>query len=152
VALGVPTIWLTLHNHLRETTSRLSSLERVCVGGAASPLGLVKIYDEEYGVYWQPIWGMTETGPLVCSAPPTKALMNLPTSERYRVQTTARKACFPIRMRIVDANNQALPHDGETSGELQVQGPWIASRYFGNVGSESFVDGWLATGDIAVID
>ncbi|HAD48765.1 MAG TPA: long-chain fatty acid--CoA ligase, partial [Idiomarina sp.] len=54
--------------------------------------------------------------------------------------------------RIVDADNQPLPNDGETRGELQVRGHWIASQYFRNDDLSSFTDGWLATGDIAVID
>ncbi|RUO75746.1 long-chain fatty acid--CoA ligase [Pseudidiomarina taiwanensis] len=152
VGLGVPTIWLTLHNYLQDSGQAIPSLERVCVGGAASPLGLVQTYDEQYGIYWQPIWGMTETGPLASSAPPTKALLSLPKAERYAIQTTAGRACFGVDMQIVDAEGQALPHDGETSGELRVRGPWIASHYYAREPDQQFADGWLATGDIAVID
>ena len=152
VSLGVPTIWLTLHSYLSETKQRVPSLQRVCVGGAASPLGLVKIYDECYNIYWQPIWGMTETGPLACSAPPTAKLMALPKTERYAIQTTAGRACYGVDMMIADANGNPLPHDGETSGELRVRGPWITQRYFQRDDPETFPDGWLATGDIAVID
>ncbi len=152
VGLGVPTIWLTLHNYLREAGGQIPSLERVCVGGAASPLGLVQAFDELYDVYWQPIWGMTETGPLACSAPPTPELMALPTADRYAIQTTAGRACFGVDLDIVDANGDSLPHDGKTSGELRVRGPWIASSYFQREDPDVFVDGWLYTGDIAVID
>ncbi|RUO58789.1 long-chain fatty acid--CoA ligase [Pseudidiomarina insulisalsae] len=152
VGLGVPTIWLTLHNYLNETQAQVPSLQRVCVGGAASPLGLVKTFDENYDVFWQPIWGMTETGPLASSAPPEPSLMELPKKQRYRIQTTAGRACFGVEMQIVDADGQALAHDGETSGELRVRGPWIASSYFQRSDPDTFSDGWLATGDIAVID
>ncbi len=152
VGLGVPTIWLTLHNYLAENGLDIPSLERVCVGGAASPLGLVKTYDQTYGVYWQPIWGMTETGPLVHSAPPQADILSRSKDEQYRIQTTAGRPVFGIDARIVDADNQPLPHDGETRGELQVRGHWIASQYFRNDDLSSFPDGWLATGDIAVID
>ncbi|WP_244993738.1 long-chain fatty acid--CoA ligase [Pseudidiomarina sediminum] len=152
VGLGVPTIWLTLHNHLSEQDLAVPSLERVCVGGAASPLGLVKTFDERYDVYWQPIWGMTETGPLACSAPPEPSLMALPKEQRYRIQTTAGRASFGVEMQIVDADGNALPHDGQTSGELRVRGPWIASHYYQRHDPDVFVDGWLATGDISVID
>ena len=152
VGLGVPTIWLTLHNYLHEKAAAVPSLERVCVGGAASPLGLVKTFDESYDVYWQPIWGMTETGPLACSAPPEPSLMALPKEQRYRIQTTAGRACFGVEMEIVNADGVAQPHDGETSGELRVRGPWIASSYFQRDDPDTFADGWLATGDIAVID
>lgn len=152
VGLGVPTIWLTLHNYLYEQGITDTPLERVCVGGAASPAGLVQIYDERYQVYWQPIWGMTETGPLATSLPPTPALMKLPKEERYARQTTAGKACFGVEMAIFGADNERLPHDGQTSGELRVRGPWICRQYYLQEKPESFPNGWLATGDIAVID
>lgn len=152
VGLGVPTIWLTLHNYLSETKQQISSLKRVCVGGAASPLGLVKAFDEHYNIYWQPIWGMTETGPLACSAPPSTAIMALPKQERYAIQTTAGRACYGVEMMIADADGKPLPHDGVTSGELRVRGPWITKRYFQRDDPDTFPDGWLATGDIAVID
>lgn len=152
VALGVPTIWLSLHNYLAEQGIEKTPLRRVCVGGAASPIGLVKTYWETYGIYWQPIWGMTETGPLVTSAPPTAAIMGLPLEQRYQLQTTAGRAVFGIEMQIFDNQDQPVPHDGVTSGELRVRGPWICKQYFRNQDRQSFPNGWLATGDIAVID
>lgn len=152
VGLGVPTIWLTLHNYLQDIGVTKLPLERVCVGGAASPLGLVKTFDEEYNIYWQPIWGMTETGPLVTSLPPTAAIMALDKSTRYGKQTTAGKACFGIDMEIFDEDDQPLVHDGVASGELRVRGPWICEQYFKSDDTSNFPHGWLATGDIAVID
>lgn len=152
VGLGVPTIWLTLHNYLQDTQITDVPLERVCVGGAASPKGLVQTFDETYNVYWQPIWGMTETGPLATSAPPTPAILNLPKAERYALQTTAGQAVFGVEMDIVDNQGNAVAHDGESRGELRVRGPWICNRYFKQDDMSSFPDGWLATGDIAVID
>jgi 3-(methylthio)propionyl---CoA ligase len=152
VGLGVPTIWLTLHNYWADAGVTESSLTRVCVGGAASPLGMVKLYQERYGIYWQPIWGMTETGPLATSLPPSPAVMQLPLEQRYQKQTTAGQAAFGVEMAIFDADDNPLPHDGETSGELRVRGPWICSQYYKNPDLSAFPNGWLATGDIAVID
>ncbi|RUO24397.1 long-chain fatty acid--CoA ligase [Aliidiomarina minuta] len=152
IGLGVPTVWLTLHNYLQNKGITDVPLQRVCVGGAASPMGLVRAYHEYYNVYWQPIWGMTETGPLATSTPPTADIMALPLEQRFELQTTAGRAAFGVEMDIFDAENQPLPHDGESSGELRVRGPWICSQYFKHEDLSSFPDGWLATGDIAVIN
>ncbi|MGX5915057.1 long-chain fatty acid--CoA ligase [Aliidiomarina sp. Khilg15.8] len=152
VGLGVPTIWLTLHNYLQEAAITDVPLQRVCVGGAASPKGLVQTFDETYNIYWQPIWGMTETGPLATSAPPTPAILALPKEQRYALQTTAGQAVFGVDMEIVDSEGNAVAHDGESRGELRVRGPWICNRYFKQDDMSSFPDGWLGTGDIAVID
>ena len=47
-----------------------------------------------------------------------------------------------------------MPWDGETSGELQCRGNWIAATYYDDAtGGESFTaDGWLRTGDVATMD
>ncbi|ALO46839.1 long-chain fatty acid--CoA ligase [Pseudohongiella spirulinae] len=152
IGLGVPTVWLTLHNYWLEHGIRNTYLKRVCVGGAASPLGMVALYHKHHNVYWQPIWGMTETGPLATSLPPTPDVMALPLAERHKLQATAGRAAFNVNLAIFDENNNALPHDGVTSGELRVRGPWICSSYYRNSDMSAFPDGWLATGDIATID
>jgi len=151
VGLGVPTIWLTLHNYWANENVSDTTLERVCVGGAASPLGLVKLYQERYGIYWQPIWGMTETGPLATSLPPSPDVMALPLPERYEQQTSAGQAAFGVEMALFDADDHRVCHDGVSTGELRVRGAWISSQYYKNDDLSAFPDGWLATGDIAVI-
>ena len=46
------------------------------------------------------------------------------------------------------------PWDGESMGELEIRGPWVASAYYDSPeSSEKFTkDGWLRTGDISTID
>ena len=41
LAVGVPTIWLALFNHLRDTGGRLETLKRIMVGGSAMPRTLI---------------------------------------------------------------------------------------------------------------
>jgi fatty-acyl-CoA synthase len=60
-----------------------------------------------------------------------------------------------VEVRVVETDTtNELPWDGKSSGELQVQGPWIASTYYNDDrAAESFTpDGWLRTGDVATID
>ena len=46
-----------------------------------------------------------------------------------------------------------LPWDGETMGELEVRGPWVAASYLGDEGADRFTaDGWFKTGDVVTID
>lgn len=56
-----------------------------------------------------------------------------------------------IETEVVNENGP-VPWDGETMGELRVRGPWIASAYYNDERTaEAFRDGWLYTGDIAVL-
>jgi fatty-acyl-CoA synthase len=60
-----------------------------------------------------------------------------------------------VDCRIVDpATEVEQPWDGESTGELQVSGPWIARSYYDDErAGESFTeDGWLKTGDVARVD
>src|SRR6202000_2269172 len=57
-----------------------------------------------------------------------------------------------VELRIVGDDGQEVGWDGESTGEIQVRGPWIASRYFREEDDEKFDDGWLRTGDIAAVD
>ena len=150
VGLGVPTIWLTLHNYLSEQQLEVPSLARVCVGGAASPLGLVKTYDQTYNVYWQPIWGMTETGPLVYSAPPQGDILARPKEQQYRIQTTAGRPVFgSSRVSMPTINHCLMTAKAEVSCKFAATG---SPRSTSVTTTQQLSDGWLATGDIAVID
>ena len=44
-----------------------------------------------------------------------------------------------------------MPWDGESLGEIEVQGPWITGAYYGVDDPEKFHDGWLRTGDVASV-
>jgi fatty-acyl-CoA synthase len=59
-----------------------------------------------------------------------------------------------VDFRVVDmGTGQEVPWDNQTFGELQVRGPWIARAYYNdNDSAAKFADGWLRTGDVAVVD
>ena len=59
-----------------------------------------------------------------------------------------------VDFRVVEPGTvEPLPWDGETSGELQVRGPWIAATYYNDErAGESFTDdGWLRTTETRAI-
>lgn len=60
-----------------------------------------------------------------------------------------------VRTRLVDDNGDPVPHDGETVGRLQIQGPTMFEGYLNrpDATAEAFdPDGWYRTGDVAVVD
>jgi fatty-acyl-CoA synthase len=59
-----------------------------------------------------------------------------------------------VELRLVGPAGDVLPWDGESVGELQARGPWIASAYLDpddDSNETRFDDGWLRTGDVARI-
>jgi fatty-acyl-CoA synthase len=151
LAAGVPTIWMGV---LDELDGRdMSSLKRIVCGGSAVPKALSEAYREKLGMPILQAWGMTETSPLgsVCRIKST--LRDRPEEELADVRATQGIISPLIEARIIDPETgEEQPWDGESRGELQVAGPWIAAGYYGGEGAEQFTDdGWLRTGDVAVM-
>eukprot|EP00045_Choanoeca_perplexa_P008940 m.84435 g.84435 ORF g.84435 m.84435 type:complete len:563 (+) comp14685_c0_seq1:68-1756(+) len=153
VAAGVPTIWMGVLPELKGRD--LSALRLLPVGGSAVPLALSKQYKEATGHHILQAWGMTETSPLgaVCQIQSKFA-----DASEDKLDSLRQCIGYPIvgvETRIVNLEtDEVLPWDGETTGELEVRGPWIASAYYNpDTEPDNFKeDGWMATGDVASID
>ncbi len=153
LALGVPTVWLALLQHLRETGARLPSLQRTVVGGAACPQAVMDEFGERHGVSTHHAWGMTETSPLGTFNAPKPGHERLSSEARRAIRAKQGRSVFGVELRIVGDDGQERPRDGRTFGALQVRGPFVASAYFGLDTSEAHrPDGWFDTGDVATID
>lgn len=151
-ALGVPTVWLALVNYLNETGETIESLTNVVVGGAACPLSLMKAFDE-YDVWMNVGWGMTEMSPLGTYNKKTKAVEKLSTVAKDAYRIRAGRVLYGVEIKITDENNKELPWDGKTSGNLKVKGPWVCDSYYKLDEKPALdSDGWFETGDVANID
>jgi fatty-acyl-CoA synthase len=154
IAAGVPTIWMGV---LPELDGRdVSSLRAIPCGGSAVPKALSEAYREKIGMPILQAWGMTETSPVASSAQIKSTLAAVLDDEGLAEQrTTVGQPLLGVEARIMAPGSETeQPWDGESSGELQVRGPWVASAYYNDERSpESFTDdGWLKTGDVATID
>ncbi|GAB3283364.1 long-chain fatty acid--CoA ligase [Parasphingorhabdus pacifica] len=149
---GVPTIWMGMLPLL--SGRDLSNLRAVIGGGAAIPKSLSEGWREAIGVPITQAWGMTETSPVGSAATPRSHHEGLDEESLAEIRTSQGQAVPLVELRIVEPDTGAeQPWDGVSVGELQAAGPWIASGYFGGAGEDAFTeDGWLRTGDVAVID
>jgi fatty-acyl-CoA synthase len=150
VAGAVPTIWLDLLRWSDQHKPDLSSIRMVACGGSAVPRALMQAFEERHGMRIIQAWGMTETSPLASIAhPPAQA----EDEEHWNYRSTAGRLLPLVEARVVADDGEVLPWDGESTGELQVRGPWIARTYYEDPqADEKFDDGWLRTGDVASID
>ena len=154
LAAGVPTIWMGV---LPELEGRdVSSLRAIPCGGSAVPRALSEAYREKVGLPIMQAWGMTETSPVASSGHIKSTLAAVLDEEgKADLRTTVGQPLLGVEARIASvATGEVQPWDGQSSGELQVRGPWVASSYYDDPRSpESFTeDGWLKTGDVATID
>jgi fatty-acyl-CoA synthase len=149
IAPAVPTIWTMLLAHVRSHGGDLSSLRLVPCGGSAVPHALQEAYEKELGVRIVQAWGMTETSPLGSVAHPPAGT---PEDQAWRYRDTAGRLIAPVEGRLVGADGNVLPHDGESVGEIEVRGPWVTGSYYKDDDPAKFDDGWLRTGDVGTID
>ncbi|MFZ1924594.1 MAG: long-chain fatty acid--CoA ligase [Solirubrobacteraceae bacterium] len=147
----VPTIFADMLRYADTNDVDLSSLKNAACGGSAVPRQLMKDYEEHHDVGVFQAWGMTETSPVASYSRPDESAGH---GDAYWDMRAKQGKPLPwVQARLVDDNGAEVPWDGESTGELEVRGPWIAARYFSdNSGEQRFHDGWLRTGDIASID
>ena len=150
---AVPTVWLMLLQYLQKTGKRLTSVNRVAIGGSACPRAMLEAFEKVYGVKVYHAWGMTEMSPIGSVGTLKYAVQDLKDKELYDLKSKQGFAPFSVEMKIVDDDNKELPWDGKVFGKLKVRGVAITKAYFRreneNVLDE---DGFFDTGDVATID
>jgi acyl-CoA synthetase (AMP-forming)/AMP-acid ligase II len=150
---GVPTLWMTLYSHLESHPRDISSLRMVVVAGAALPRQFVELYQKKYGVHVMLAWGMTELTPIGTVTSLRSHHASLTEEQRFDLMARHGFPLAGVDIRIVDGEGKELPWDGIAMGELQARGPWVAGGYYNDPRStQSFMNGWLRTGDVATID
>lgn len=141
---GVPAIaWQILEHPDREKYD-LSSITTISYGGAPSAPELVATIKKRFPETAAGNgWGMTET----CAT----ATLNIGEDYVHR-PNSAGAAPGAVELKVVGADGRAMP-PGEI-GELWCKGPMNCKLYWKNpkATSETFIDGWVVTGDIARID
>jgi fatty-acyl-CoA synthase len=153
VACGVPTIWIGMLQMLEREQLDLSSLRAIYCGGSAVPRSLIEGLNHK-NLNIVHAWGMTETSPLASLCKLRSYQLDLPLEEVFRIKAKQGTVLPCVDFRVVDMETgQEVPWDNKSYGELQVRGPWIARAYFADTESAAkFAEGWLRTGDVAVVD
>ncbi len=146
----VPTIFADLLRYGDEHPDvDLSSLTNATCGGSAVPRQLMRDFEERHDVRIFQAWGMTETSPVATFSRPQEGEHD----EAYWDARAKQGRPLPwVELRLSGDGGEEVVWDGESTGEIEVRGPWIAARYFRDDSSEKFDSGWLRTGDIASVD
>jgi fatty-acyl-CoA synthase len=153
-AAGVPTIWMGILQLLDANPGRwdLSPMKAMLVGGSAVPRAMIAAYQQRHGISIVQGWGMTETSPVASTATLPHDLADVDEETRFDIESWAGMPLpfVEIRVRVGD---EEIAWDGESMGELEVRGPWVAAGYFETPEQADrwTDDGWFRTGDIASI-
>jgi fatty-acyl-CoA synthase len=142
---GVPTMFIAELDHPEFSAFDLSSLRTGIMAGSPCPIETMKRVVSQMHMSEVTIaYGMTETSPVSFQSSTADPL------ER-RVSTVGRIQPR-LEAKVVDESGRILPV-GQT-GELCVRGYSVMKGYWGDAArtAEVIRDGWMHTGDLAVID
>jgi acyl-CoA synthetase (AMP-forming)/AMP-acid ligase II len=155
MSLGVPTIWLAVVQYLEKTGLDIPTMSRLAVGGSAAPRALSDVLEDKYGVFLSHVWGMTEMTQ-GSSGRLTNRVAGLGREEHRARQAKAGRELYGVELRVVNDGGVVVPRDGESLGELQTRGPWVAGSYYRHNDDSTHepaeAGGWLKTGDVATLD
>ncbi len=141
--LGLNTLFVALMGHPEFGRIDFSRLKGTNSGGTALMSAVAERWKNLTGCTVMEGYGLTETSPVVCANPH---------GDKSRLGTVG----LPVpgtRLKVIDEAGNALP-PGER-GELCVKGPQVMVGYWQRPEATAEVldeEGWLRTGDIAVID
>ena len=138
---GINTLFVALCNDERFRALDFSALKLTSSGGMALTLDAARRWKEVTGIDIVEGYGLTETSPVIS--------VNLVHANRLG---TIGIAVPSTEVRIVDDEGRDL--EGEQPGELLVRGPQVMRGYWRRPEETAEVlsaDGWLHTGDIALV-
>ena len=150
---GAPAILIPMLHYLESLPEKpqFNNL-RIVSGATEPPLSMMKGF-AKYGAEILHAYGATETTPLVTLNKLKPSLYQLSEDERWELKKKQGMPMNGLDVKIVDGQGKELPHDGESSGEILIRGPWITSSYYKDERTkDAFVEGYWRSGDAGYID
>ncbi len=131
-----------------------TALRAILSGGAPIAPHVVRSIVSTFGCDYVQTYGMTETSPFLTMSLLKEHLRALPPDEQLAFKCKTGRAFATVRLRITDREGRDVPADETTVGEIRVQGATVTPGYWNRPAetAAAFRDGWLLTGDLAVID
>jgi acyl-CoA synthetase (AMP-forming)/AMP-acid ligase II len=150
----IPTMLNMMVNHPEAGSFDYSSLRVILSGGAPiAPEVVRKIIDTFKCDYIQ-TYGMTETSPYLTVSVLKDHLRGLPWEKQLEFKASTGREFINVSLRVVDPAGKEVARDNREVGEIIVKGDTVTPGYW-NLPEETakaFRDGWLYTGDLAVVN
>ncbi len=142
---GVPTMFMAMLEELQQNRRDLSTMRTGIMAGATCPVAVMRQVIDDMNMREVTIaYGMTETSPVSF-----QSHVDDPVGQRCE---TVGRAHPHLEVKITGDDGRIVPVG--TRGELCTRGYSVMKGYWADDAktAESIVDGWMQTGDLAVLD
>jgi fatty-acyl-CoA synthase len=151
---AAPTILIALANADKTLKKSAFGSLRLLTAGAPPAAATLERLERDLGWKLLHVYGMTETSPFIsiCEPRPEHDLL----TEQELANVKARQGVELItsgELKVVDEEDQEVPWDGKTIGEIIARGNVVMKGYYNDLEAtqKAIRNGWMHTGDAAVV-
>jgi fatty-acyl-CoA synthase len=150
----IPTMLNLMIKHPRVPNFDFSSLRVILSGGAPIAPQVVRSVMDSFGCDYIQTYGMTETSPYLTFSILKQHLLDLPPEDQLRYKSKTGRPFIGVDLKVVDETGTPVTPDDRQVGEIWVRGDTVTPGYWNRPveTEQAFTDGWLRTGDLAVVD
>jgi acyl-CoA synthetase (AMP-forming)/AMP-acid ligase II len=150
----IPTMLNLMIKHPRVGEFDFSSLRVILSGGAPIAPQVVRSIMESFGCDYIQTYGMTETSPYLTFSILKQHLLDLSAEDQLKYKSKTGRPFMGVELKVVDKNANPVKADEQQVGEIWVRGDTVTTGYWNlpDETKQAFTDGWLRTGDLAVVD
>jgi fatty-acyl-CoA synthase len=150
----IPTMLNLMVNHPDVGKYDYRSLRVLLSGGAPIAPEVVRKIVETFKCDYIQTYGMTETSPYLTLSILKEHLDLLPYEDRLRFKSKTGREFVGVELKVVNDRGGEVKKDEKEVGEIIVKGDIVTNGYWKlpEETAKSIKDGWLYTGDMAVMD
>jgi len=154
ILCAAPTVLITIAHGPEEQRKQLPQGIRVLTAGAPPAAATIESVEGDLGWEITQVYGSTESAPLISICEPTPEHAKLSKADQAVIK--ARQGVRLIAsgdLQVVDENDQPVPNDGKTLGEIVARGNVVMLGYYNDEAATAAAlrGGWYHTGDAAVV-
>ncbi len=150
----IPTMLNLMVNHPDAGKFDYSSLRVLLSGGAPIAPEVVRKIVETFKCDYIQTYGMTETSPYLTLSVLKEHLKKLPNEDQLRFKSKTGREFIGVELKVINDQGEEIKRDEKEVGEIIVKGDIVTEGYWKlpDETKKSIKEGWLYTGDMAVID
>ena len=150
----IPTMLNLMVNHPDVRRYDYRSLRVLLSGGAPIAPEVVRKIVETFKCDYIQTYGMTETSPYLTVSILKDHLKKLSQEDQLRFKSKTGREFIGVELKVVDDRGNEVKRDEKEVGEIVVRGDIVTKGYWKlpEETNKSIKDGWLYTGDMAVMD